>query len=349
MSKIKQDYYEILGVSRNSNEKELKKAYRVNAHKYHPDRNSDQEAEQKFKDISEAYSVLKDPQKRARYDQFGHAGVSSREHSSGFDPFDMFNSFFGRQRQQQPQRGQDILIYIPVSLEQVLTGAKVNIEYKRNNCCSKCSGLGGSGSSCSSCEGYGRVRRTTGFMEIVTTCPSCRGSGIEITSPCPVCKSKKHITEIRSVEIEIPPGIQSGHRLRQPHEGNLSSLKLPRGHLVCEIQVSNHDIFERINNDIMYIQNIDFIDACLGTKIQIPSLGGGSTKLTIPPGTQFGQIFKIPQMGLPEFKRKRNRGCQIVQIEIQTPVNLTPVQKNLLKKFHEKTRTLSSKKSKTNI
>lgn len=331
----KRDYYEVLQVSRDAAPDDIKKAYRKLAHKYHPDRNQDEGAVDKFKEVSEAYEVLSDPQKKETYDAFGHnAPPSNPGWSAQADPFDLFNSFFGGRR---PRKGRDLRVEIDISLEDVLSGAKKQITYMKHSKCKTCNGMGGTGSTCSVCGGYGQVERQNGFVRVVTTCPQCHGSRIEMTKKCPKCEGRGEIGDKKTVTVEIPPGVRTGNHIKIPGGGDQTEEKLPPGDLLCRINVEPHPIFQRKDKDIQCTQEISFADACLGTKIMIPTLEGEKEEFVIPPGTQFGQSFRIKRKGVPAISRShRTRGDQFIKIYINVPKDLNPEEQEILKGFDEK-------------
>lgn len=329
----KSDYYEVLGVGRDAEPDVIKKAYRKLAHKYHPDRNQDDGAEDKFKQASEAYETLNDPDKKNTYDQYGHNAPRMSNTGVG-DPFDMFNSLFGGGSRRQ--RGRDVRAQINISLEDVLEGTKKQLDYNRRRQCSSCKGLGGQGSSCSACGGYGQVRQQSGFVQVVTTCPQCRGSGVKITKPCSVCHQQGEISERRTIQVNVPPGIESGQQIRLGGEGDIRQSNMQPGDLLCVVSISPHPIFQRHGRDLQYLHDLSFTDACLGTSIQVPTLEGGKKKLEIPAGTQFGQSFRIKKKGIPRLKRKKDRGSLYVKMNIAVPQDLGPEEINLLKRFDKK-------------
>lgn len=344
----KRDYYEVLEVSREATEQEIKKAYRTKAHEYHPDRNQgDPDAEFKFKEVAEAYEVLRDSSRREQYDRFGHAG-SSMGVGINIDPMEIFNSFFGEGffggGHASPRKGHDRLVSVNITLETVLSGATVPISVKRAKCCDKCAGLGGEGSSCDYCGGYGKIRQQSSFMRVVSTCPKCFGEGVRVHTQCNKCAGHKYLSEIKKIEIKIPPGVNHGSRLKITEQGDLTSLSLPRGDLICEIHVEKHSVFERHRNDLFCVANVNFVQACLGDTIKIPTLDGEDIDLTVPAGTQFDSIFTISKRGLPVFNRPNSRGNQVVQVKIEVPKNLSEEQKGLLKRFNKKPGTKSKKK-----
>lgn len=332
----KRDYYKILEIDKSAAPAEIKKAYRKLAHKYHPDRNQDKDAESKFKEVSEAYEVLSDPQKKEQYDAFGHnAPRSSPGWGSYTNPHDMFNSFF-RGREAQP-KGRDLRVEINIGLEDVLSGIKKKISYMQHHRCTSCKGMGGSGKSCNQCGGYGQVEQHSGFVRMVTTCPECQGSGIKVTKECSECKGQGEIGKKKTVTVEVPPGVRTGNHIKLARAGDITDPKFPPGDLLCRINVEPHVVFQRKDKDIQCTQEISFIDACMGTKIMIPVLGGEEEEFTIPPGTQFGQSFRIKGHGIPALSRShRIRGDQFVKIHINVPKDLTSDEQDILKSFDEK-------------
>jgi molecular chaperone DnaJ len=330
----KRDYYEVLNVSRDASLSEIKKGYRKLAHQYHPDRNQEQGSEEKFKEVSEAYEVLSDPEKRELYDQFGHNAPNSGFQSHG-NPFDIFSSFF---HGGQPQRkGRDLRVEVSINLEEVLSGANKKITYMTNSKCSSCNGAGGTGTTCRQCGGYGQVQQTNGFVRVITDCPKCKGSRIEITKECPKCKGRGEIGNKKTVTVEVPPGVRTGNHIKITGGGDVSEEQIPPGDLLCRISVEPHEKFQRKDKDIQCSHEISFSDACLGAKIMIPILGGKEEEFTIPPGTQFGQIFKVKGKGVPSLNRSHKiRGDQFVKINISVPKKLNKEERNILKQFDKK-------------
>ena len=332
---MKKDHYKTLGVAKNASVEEIKKAYRKLAHKHHPDRNkgSETESEKKFKEVATAYEILSDSDKRRKYDQFGDQAFT--DNSGGWtasDPFDIFNMFFGRHHRSEQQRGgQDLRTELKITLEEVLTGTKREVSYNRNVQCNKCKGIGGTGSSCNTCGGYGQVEQVHGgFFRAITTCPTCHGQKIEINKKCEECKGLGSIKDKRNVIIDIPRGIESGNQVRVRGEGEIFN-NIP-GDLICLVKVEPHSVFKRNGQDIECVQNINFVQACLGAKIKIPGLDGQEIELIIPPGTQFEQHLKLEGNGLPSVKGK-NRGNQYVKIHINIPKNINSETKDLLEKL----------------
>ncbi len=333
----KRDYYEVLKIDQDADTSAIKKAYRKLAHKYHPDRNQDEGAEDKFKEVAAAYEILSDPQKKESYDAFGHDAPRSGPAQGYTDPFDIFNSFFrggGR-----PRKGRDLQVEISISLEQVLSGIKKKISYMRHFKCKTCKGVGGTGKPCSTCGGYGQVGHQNGFVQMVSTCPSCQGSRIEIAKECPKCKGMGEIGEKHSTTVEVPPGVRTGNHVKIAAGGDQTEDQLPPGDLICRISVEPHVVFQRKDRDVQCVHEISFADACLGTEIMIPVLGGTAESFTIPPGTQFGQTFRVAGKGVPALSRShKTRGDQYIKVNISVPKNLTTEEQDLLRQFGEKTK-----------
>jgi len=351
----KRDYYEILGISKNASEQELKQAYRKLALKYHPDKNKgNQEAEEKFKEATEAYEVLRDPKKRASYDQFGHEGVSGFEnfgrgaYSDFSDIFqdmgglgDIFEGFFGssfggRSRTKRARRGSDIQYDFVITLEESATGKEAQIEIPRNEPCDTCNGSGSKAgtkaSVCPVCKCMGQVRQTQGFFSITQTCPKCRGEGKIITSPCKSCGGKGVLLKKRTITVKIPAGVESGSRLKISGEGEQGPNNGPRGDLYVMLHVKKHPDFERHGNDIISIADLSFSLVCLGGEIEVPTITGGKAKMKIPAGTENGQVFRLKGNGIP-YLGSYGRGDQLIKINISVPKKLSSKQKELLKEF----------------
>lgn len=345
------DYYELLGVSRNATEAELKKAFRGLALKYHPDRNPDnKESEEKFKEINQAYSVLSDPEKRANYDRYGTAEGVGPGHGAftgaGFgDIFeDIFGDFFGGgQRRTRAAKGSDLRYDLDITLEESAFGAEKNIDIPRWERCSPC---GGSGSkpgkspvTCSHCKGTGQLRFQQGFFSVSRTCGSCRGAGTIITDPCAECKGAGKVKKVRTITVKIPPGVDSGSRLRMSGEGEPGSYGGPPGDLYIIIDIKEHPLFLRKGNDIYYELSITFPQAALGAEVEIPTLEE-SAQLKIPPGTQPGKAFHVKGKGIPRLGG-HGRGDEIVVVSLEVPKHITPRQRELLEEFAQ----ISSEKS----
>lgn len=329
----KQDYYDILGLSRDASAAQIKKAYRKLAYQYHPDRNSEDGAEDKFKEAAEAYEVLSEPSKKQQYDSYGHNPPQQGSCRGGYaNPFDMFNEFFGGSR---TAKGRDLRIEVKITLEEALSGTKKQVSYQRSIKCAQCNGLGGSGSSCYSCSGYGKVERNSGLMRIVTTCPACRGSGVTVTSKCNTCKGKGQTRQKQDIEIKIPAGVQDGNQMQVRGGGDILDSKAIPGDLLCMIAIEPHAIFTRKGQDIQSVQDLSFAEACLGIKLKVPLLEGGEADLDIPAGTQFGHAFRLAEKGLTKVSGK-HRGDQYVKINISVPQELTKEEQKILKQFDKK-------------
>lgn len=347
----KRDYYEVLGVSREASGDEIKRAFRKLAMQYHPDRNKEDGAETKFKEASEAYEVLSDPEKRARYDRFGPeglSGVNMRDyaHMNAEDIFSVFEdllggAFGGRRRGPRGDQGIDIETVVDIDLRDVATGVEKTLKFERADYCERCSGRGAEpGSSlttCRTCGGYGQVERQSSMGIFVTRqvidCPACRGRGKTIEKPCKSCRGSGRTAKERVVSVKIPPGIHHGQMIRVRGEGEPSAMGTTRGDLRCVIRVREHPLFQRENDHLLCRMPISFTQAALGAQIEVPTLVGKST-LTIPPGTQYGTVMRMPGNGLPNLQTGR-MGDQIVEIVIEIPKKLTREQKDLLRQFAE--------------
>ena len=355
----KRDYYEVLGVPRNANESDLKSAYRKLALQCHPDRNpGDCESEEKFKEAAEAYEVLRDPQKRRIYDQFGHLGLEGSGFSGfgGFEDIfssfgDIFEDFFGfssgrRSKKSRAQRGNDLRYDISLSFMKAAFGTETEVELEKMTYCEACAGSGcepgTQPETCSRCGGHGQVTRSQGFFTVSTSCPSCYGQGQVITHICPECRGTGKIKAKKKVMLKIPAGVDSGSRLRLTGEGEAGANGGPPGDLYVFIHVEPHDFFKRNDTDIICQIPISFIQAALGVKIAIPTMTC-EKEIEIPRGTQPGTIFRLKGEGIPSL-RSRHRGDQIIQIDVKTPVNLSKKQEELLREFSRlETNKLSNK------
>jgi molecular chaperone DnaJ len=336
------DYYELLEVSRNADEGEIKKAYRKLAMKYHPDRNpGDSSSEEKFKEIQQAYAVLSDTKKRAAYNQFGHAGVdSSAGGGSGFGGFgdvfeDIFENIFsgGRGGQQsRGQRGTDLQFNIQLTLEEASTGKEVEITVPRHGSCSTCDGSGAkkgtSPKSCETCNGMGQVRIQQGFFSIQQTCPGCHGEGTVVTDPCTSCHGNGRVRESKKLTVKIPAGVDNGDRVRLTGEGEAGAYGGGSGDLYVQVNVKKHSIFERQENDLHCEVPISFITAALGGAIEVPTLEGRVT-LKIPTETQTSKVFRLRGKGMQSV-RGHGQGDLLCKVVVETPVNLSREQKDLL-------------------
>lgn len=346
-STAKRDYYDVLGVTRDTSPEQVKKAYRRLAHKYHPDRNKeDRDAETKFKEAAEAYEVLSEPTKRQRYDQFGHAGLSGAgvhdfSHMGANDIFsmftDIFDGAFGTGR--RTRRGADLQTEVELTLHEVLTGAERSIEFARQDFCDTCGGTGAAPGSqrrtCSTCGGYGQVEQAGGilFGRVITACPSCRGQGSLITSPCESCRGSGRVMKERIVNVKIPAGIHDGQAVRVRGEGEPGTDGSGRGDLHCYTRIKPHPFLERHNNEVVCRMPITFTQASLGANVEVPTLEG-KAELKIPRGTQQGQLFRLRGEGLPDLRTGR-RGDEIVQVAVEIPKKLNKKQETLLRQFAE--------------
>lgn len=343
-----QDYYELLGINRQADEAEIKKAYRKLAMKHHPDRNAnDKDAEEKFKDIQKAYAVLSDPKKRAAYDQYGHAGVDASMGGGhgGFGGFgdvfeDIFENIFtgGRQRHQsQGQRGSDLQYNLQLTLEEAAQGKQVEITVPRHTNCKTCDGSGAKkGSnpkSCETCNGVGQVRIQQGFFSIQQTCPSCHGEGKLITDPCPPCHGQGRVRETKKLTVKIPPGVDNGDRVRLSGEGEAGVHGGGAGDLYVQVNVKPHAIFERHDSDLHCEVPIAFVTAALGGTIEVPTLQG-RVSLKIPPETQTGKSFRLRGKGVKSV-RGYATGDLLCKVVVETPVSLSREQKELLTGFQD--------------
>ncbi len=358
MTQSKRDYYEVLEIGREASDTDIKKAYRKLAKQYHPDVNpEDKSAEAKFKEVNEAYEVLSDPQKKARYDQYGHAGVDPNSFGgagAGFGDFDfggigdIFESFFGgggfgrsSRGRSGPQRGADIKYSMQLTFEEAAFGVQKEISISRHENCSNCSGTGAkpgtSPETCKHCNGTGQVqyKQSTPFGQFVNvkTCDVCRGEGKIITNPCPDCNGKGKVKKTVKRSIDIPAGIDDGQTISMRGEGEPGSKGGPAGDVYITVAVKPHAIFKRQGNDVVCEMPITFVQAALGAELEVPTLDG-KVKYSIPEGTQTGSIFRLKSKGIP-YLRGNGRGDQYVKVEIDVPKKLNEKQKELLKQFAE--------------
>jgi molecular chaperone DnaJ len=342
------DYYDVLGVNRGASADEIKSAFRQLARKLHPDVNKEPDAEERFKEINEAYAVLSDTEKRSVYDRYGHAGISGMGGApdfSGMDFSDIFEEFFGfgggsrRRSRNSPRRGADLNLTVTLTFEESVFGVDKNIEFTRDEICTTCRGTGAqpgtSPSRCPNCEGRGEVRQVRntflGSMVQVTTCPTCNGQGEVITSPCTTCRGRG--LERRAVQktVTIPGGVDSGTQIRLSGEGQPGVYGGPNGNLYVEIQVRPHKFFRRKGNDLLLDLDINVAQAALGAEIEVPTIDGPA-HLSIPAGTQPGKIFTIKSKGVP-FLRSAGRGDQLVVVNVEVPTRLTAEQRRLLEEL----------------
>ena len=359
MADNKRDYYEVLGVSKTATDDEIKKAYRGLAKKYHPDLNpGDAEAEKKFKEANEAYEVLSDSDKRDKYDRYGHAAFDpSAGGGSGFGGFggfsgadfdfgDIFSSFFGgsttssRSRRNAPVDGDDVGTYINISFEEAAFGCKKDITFARIEECPDCGATGATKGSevetCSACRGTGRVtvkqQTMLGYMQTQRSCSPCKGTGKIVKSPCQNCNGKGYVRLKKTFEIQIPAGIDHMQRIVKRGQGSVGRNGGMNGDLIIEVRVEEHKIFQRDGNDLLCEVPISFAEAALGAEIDIPMLGGGTEKFTIPEGTQTGEEFVIRGKGIADINTGRY-GNLIFKVAVETPRNLSSEQKKLLSEF----------------
>lgn len=345
----KRDYYEILGVGRDATDEDIKKAYRKLALRYHPDKNPDDKgSEERFKEVNEAYEVLSNSEKRRKYDLFGHGmGASTGGGFEGFGGFgaggfgdifeDIFEDFFGAgtRHRRRAERGADLRYNLEVSFEEAAFGMETKINIPRTEVCSACNGSGAKSSAklsiCPTCKGNGQIRFQQGFFTLSRTCTHCNGEGRIITDPCDKCQGRKRIRRERTLSVKVPPGVETGSRLRLSGEGEAGINGGPPGDLYIVITVREHPFFTREGNDIICNVPISFVKAALGGKIEVQTLTGSVT-LNIPPGTQSGNMLRIKGKGIADI-RGYGIGDQIVKITVEIPKKLTPKQKELLEEY----------------
>ncbi len=364
MAENKRDYYEVLGVAKDASADDIKKAYRKLAMKYHPDRNpGDKTAEEKFKEVGEAYEVLSDADKRSRYDQFGFAGVDPNFAASqggaggyGFDGFggsgfggfgdlgDIFGEFFGGgssrgASQNAPRRGENVMARLELTFEEAAFGCEKEVSAPRIENCPSCKGTGsadGVVETCSTCRGSGQVRTTQNFMgmqmQSTTVCPKCGGKGKIIKTPCVTCRGKGKVRRNNRVKVKIPAGVDAGQSVRVRGEGCVGSNGGPNGDLLVEIFIRPHPLFRRQGSDVLCEIPISFTQAALGATIQVPTLDG-KVPFDIPEGTQTGKEFILREKGIPEVNNPRRRGNHRFTVVVETPTKLTKEQKDLLRQL----------------
>ncbi|MDY6828589.1 MAG: molecular chaperone DnaJ [Pseudomonadota bacterium] len=347
----KRDYYEVLGVARDASDQEIKKAYRRLAMKHHPDRNPDDAgAEQKFKEASRAFEVLSDAEKRSAYDQFGHAGVEGNAGfgGGGFDGGASFSDIFGdvfgdifggaaSGRRSRGQRGADLKYMLELDLEEAVRGTTVRIQVPTLVECDECGGGGArKGSSpvtCTTCAGSGQVRMQQGIFSVQQTCPRCRGAGQMISDPCPRCQGAGRREETKTLSVKVPPGVDVGDRIRLAGEGEAGTKGAPAGDLYVQVSVREHSIFTREGRNLYCEVPICFVDAALGGELEVPTLDG-RVSLKIPPETQSGRLFRLRGKGVTPV-RGGPAGDLMCRVVVETPVNLTKTQKELLRQFQD--------------
>ena len=350
----KRDYYEVLGVPKSANKDEIKKAYRKLALKYHPDKNKDnKEAEEKFKEGSEAYHVLSDEKRKANYDQFGHAAFQSGGGQGGFGNFDFSSSFsdifedvfgdfaFGSgqsRRGRRNNRGNDLRYDISINLNDAFSGKEEKINYTTYKKCKTCLGSGAKPgskpSACNYCGGQGKVRSSQGFFTIQQTCPECSGEGEQINNPCNSCSGGGKTQSNESVSVKIPKGVDDGTRIRIAGKGEAGSKGGTNGDLYLFVSVEPHDIFQRSEENLFYELPISFADAALGATVEVPSIDGGKTKIKIPSGTQSGKQLRLRGKGMPILKRNLF-GDLYIRVVTEVPTSMTKRQKELLSEFKD--------------
>ena len=347
----KRDYYEVLGVARTANEAELKAAFRKLAMQHHPDRNpGDKDCEHRFKELNEAYDVLKDGDKRAAYDRFGHAAF---EHGGGGHGFgadfastfaDIFDDLFGMGgrraggRASGRERGADLRYNMEISVEEAFCGKTAQIRIPTSVTCEACSGSGAKPGTrpraCPTCNGQGRVRHAQGFFTLERTCPACHGRGQVIEDPCPSCSGSGRVTRERMLSVNIPPGVEDGTRIMLAGEGEAGVRGGPAGDLYIFLSLASHQFFQRDGADLHCRVPISMVTAALGGSFDVPTIDGGKTKVKVPDGTQSGRRFRLTGKGMPVLRSKQ-MGDMYVQVVVETPQNLTKRQKELLGEFEK--------------
>ena len=349
----KQDFYDVLGVSKEVDSNSLKSAYRRLAMKYHPDKNpDDSEAEKKFKEISEAYEVLSNPEKKAAYDQYGHdaftgpgggQGGFSEGFGSGFGSFsDIFEDFFGdatgQRNNERLKRGEDLKYEMSITLRDAYLGVKKEISYDTLVSCTSCSGTGSENKdgigSCGSCRGSGRIRASQGFFTVERTCPACGGSGQVITDPCRECNGEGRQRKNKNIEVSIPAGVEEGSRIRLAGEGTAGQNGAEDGDLYIFISIVSHELFDRDGTNIFCNVPISIYEASLGGSVEVPTVSGGRAKVKIPAGTQSGDQLRLLGKGMPAL-RSVSFGDMIITLNVEIPKNLSQKQKELLKEFDQ--------------
>lgn len=352
----KEDYYELLGVTRTATTDELKKAYRKKAVQYHPDKNpGNKEAEEMFKKVSEAYDVLNDADKRAAYDRYGHAafqggmgGAGSRAGGGFHDPFDIFREVFSQGGggggifdemfgggRESGHDGSDLRYDLEITLEEAARGAEKEISFRRNVACERCDGTGAEPGSkrvtCSTCRGAGQIRRSGGIITFTQTCPTCGGAGTKVSKPCSVCQGEGRLPKTTKLNVRIPPGVDNGSRLRSAGNGEAGQAGGQSGDLYIVLSVKEHELFERQDDNLFCEIPIKFTLATLGGNIEVPTLFGKAS-LKIPTGTQSGTTFRLRDKGMPSLRGGR-QGDQLVRVHVEVPQSLTSEQRRILEEF----------------
>jgi len=360
----KRDYYEVLGVGRNASELDIKSAFRRLAKEYHPDRNpGDKNAEQRFKELNEAYEALKDPQKRAAYDQFGHAAFDAASgRGGGFGPDfassmsdifdDLFGEFMGGRRGQRArtgrERGADLRYNMEITLNEAFVGKTAQIRVPTSVACEGCSGTGAQPGTkpkaCPTCGGMGKVRATQGFFTIERTCPTCQGRGEVIEDPCPSCRGSGRVTRERTLAVNIPAGVEDGTRIRLAGEGEAGLRGGPAGDLYIFLSIKPHEFFQRDGADIFCKVPISMVTAALGGQIDVPTVEGSMTRVKVPEGTETGKQFRLKGKGMPVLRAKVT-GDMYIQVEVETPKSLTRRQRELLEEFERESHKETSPES----
>ncbi len=354
----KRDYYEILGVKRDVGERELKSAFRRLAKQYHPDRNpGDEAAEKSFKEVNEAYEVLKDPQKKAAYDQYGHAAFEQggARGAGGFGPDfaasmsdifdDLFGDFMGQRRGSRDrsgrERGSDLRYNLEITLQEAFNGKTAQIRIPTGVACDACTGSGAKPgtkpSACPTCGGYGKVRASQGFFTIERTCPSCHGRGEVVQEPCDSCAGTGRVTKEKTLSVNIPSGVEDGTRIRLAGEGEAGLHGGASGDLYIFLAITPHSFFQRDGADIFCRVPISMVTAALGGQIDVPTVQGSMTRVKVPEGTETGKQFRLKGKGMPVLRSKIT-GDMYIQVEVETPKNLTRKQRELLEEFENESR-----------
>ncbi len=345
----KRDFYDVLGVPRGASDAEIKKAFRRKAREYHPDRNNDNpDAERLFKEVSEANDILKDPEKKAAYDRFGHAafdgnssGPATGDFASAFT--NIFDDFFGDftgggQRGRRAVRGSDLRYDLRIPLETAFSGTEEKLSIRGSTTCQQCDGTGSRDGSepsgCPTCNGRGKVRAQQGFFTVERTCPTCRGQGSVISDPCRFCSGSGRQERERQLSVRVPAGVETGTRIRVAGEGEAGLRGGPPGDLYLFVEVADHPIFERDGMNLLCRVPVSFVQAALGGDIEVPNIDGGKSRVGIPPGTQTGKRLRLRGKGMPGLRDHR-QGDLYLEVSVETPVDLTSRQQELLRQFDQ--------------